>query len=123
MNLIILMEKNRLIHYYIDEHRYERKSMDIKEAENLFKLLSDESRLTIIMSLNECDEMCACKLLERLGCGQPSLSHHMKLLVDSGLVQARKEWKWVHYSLSRNKLNELMSFFEAEKEQCKGEKR
>ena len=46
------------------------------------------------------DEKCACKLLEALQCTQPTLSHHMKILCDSGLVVGRKEGKWMYYSIS-----------------------
>jgi len=45
-------------------------------------------------------EKCACVLLEKLNITQPTLSHHMKILVDSGIVSARKEGKWTHYSIS-----------------------
>ena len=51
------------------------------------------------MSLQQ-KEKCACYLLEELNISQSTLSHHMKLLCDSGLVDYRKEGKWMHYSLS-----------------------
>ena len=43
-------------------------------------------------------------------CNQSTLSHHMKTLVDCGLVIARKDWKWVHYSLNKEKINILIKF-------------
>jgi len=46
------------------------------------------------------EEKCACKLLEALNIGQPTLSHHMKILCDAGVVIGRKEGKWMHYSIS-----------------------
>jgi ArsR family transcriptional regulator len=45
-------------------------------------------------------EKCACVLLEQLEIAQPTLTHHMKILVDSGIVTARKEGRWTHYSIS-----------------------
>ena len=45
-------------------------------------------------------EKCACKLLEEINITQPTLSHHMKILCDSGIVVGRKEGKWTHYSIS-----------------------
>ena len=45
-------------------------------------------------------EKCACKLLDTLEVTQPTLSHHMKILCDSGVVVGRKEGKWTHYSIS-----------------------
>ena len=66
----------------------------------LFKALSDGNRLIILEMLSR-GETCACRLLEALNVVQPTLSHHMKILCDSGLVVSRKEGKWMHYSLSR----------------------
>ena len=69
-----------------------------KESARIFKALSDENRLRILELLRS-GEKCACKLLDDLQISQPTLSHHMKLLCDAGVVQGRKEGKWVHYSI------------------------
>lgn len=63
-----------------------------------FHALADPNRLAILSALQQ-GEKCACDLLEDLQISQPTLSHHMKLLVDSGLVAARKEGRWMHYSI------------------------
>ena len=68
------------------------------EDAKLFKALCDENRLRIMEMLNS-GEKCACVLLEELEISQPTLSHHMKILVDSGIVRGRKEGKWMHYSV------------------------
>lgn len=81
--------------------------MNTKEAALAYKALGDETRLTIIKELASSDEMCACHLLEVVKCNQSTLSHHMKILVDSKLVNVRKDWKWSHYSLNRETLKEL----------------
>ena len=47
-------------------------------------------------------EKCACVLLDDMHITQPTLSHHMKILCDSGIVIGRKEGKWMHYSISEN---------------------
>ncbi len=65
------------------------------------KALADTNRLRII-TLLQGGELCACKLLETVHIGQHTLFHHMKILCDSSLVSARKEGKWVHYSLNKN---------------------
>ena len=65
----------------------------------IFKALCDENRIRI-MKLLRTGEKCACKLLEELNISQPTLSHHMKILCDPGLVTGRKEGKWMHYSIS-----------------------
>ena len=73
---------------------------DEKKVSTIFKALCDENRVRILALLKG-GEKCACKLLEALDIVQPTLSHHMKILCDSGLVVSRKEGKWMHYSLSR----------------------
>ncbi len=65
----------------------------------VFKAFCDENRLMII-ELLQTGEKCACRLLEDLNIGQSTLSHHMKILCDSGVVSARKEGKWTYYSIS-----------------------
>ena len=65
----------------------------------VFKAFCDENRLRILERLRG-GEKCACKLTEDLGIGQSALSYHMKILVESGIVSARQEGKWTHYSIS-----------------------
>ena len=65
----------------------------------VFKAFCDEKRLTILEMLQS-GEKCACVLLEKLDISQPTLSHHMKILVESSIVAARKESKWTYYSIS-----------------------
>lgn len=72
--------------------------MNYREDAKIFKALSDENRLLILNLLKD-SEQCACILLESLKITQPTLSHHMKILVDAGIVDFRKEGKWMHYSL------------------------
>jgi ArsR family transcriptional regulator len=69
------------------------------ENAKVFKAFCDETRL-MVLSLLQNGEKCACVLLERVSVSQPTLSHHMKILVDSGIVSARKEGKWTYYSIS-----------------------
>jgi len=64
----------------------------------VFKAFCDENRLYIIELLKDGDK-CACVLLEKLSIVQSTLSHHMKILCESGVVSSRQEGKWTHYSL------------------------
>ena len=73
----------------------------------LFKALSDTSRLKIIDMLS-CGEKCACDILEDFDFTQPTLSHHMKVLMDSGLVNCRKDGLWSYYSFDVTKANNLV---------------
>ncbi len=83
--------------------------MDPVTAAKCFKALSDPNRLQIL-SLLQSGEQCACVLLEDLQVTQPTLSHHMKILSEAGLVTGRKESKWVHYSVCKERVEELEAF-------------
>jgi ArsR family transcriptional regulator len=65
----------------------------------IFKALCDSNRLKILGLLHS-GEKCACHLLDELEIGQPTLSHHMRILCDSGIVRSRKEGKWSYYSFN-----------------------
>lgn len=65
----------------------------------VFKAFCDENRLMILEMLQS-GEKCACHLLEQMNIGQSTLSHHMKILCESGIVNSRKEGKWTYYSIS-----------------------
>lgn len=66
----------------------------------LFKLLADETRSTILLLLRESGEMCVCDICGATNESQPKISRHMALLRESELVIDRREGKWVHYRLS-----------------------
>jgi ArsR family transcriptional regulator len=86
----------------------------------IFKALSDANRLQIVDMLS-CGELCACKLLQRFKITQPTLSHHMKVLTDCGLVTGRKDGIWMYYSLNRGRIGDFMEFLKLatnEKEEC-----
>ena len=74
-------------------------SLSNKQITVIFKALCDENRVQIFRILQN-GELCACHLLEELHLSQPTLSHHMKVLCDSGLVVGRKDGKCMHYSIS-----------------------
>jgi len=67
----------------------------------LFKALGDANRLQILDILCKCKcECCACNILEKFNFAQPTLSHHMKILCDCGIVNKRKMGKWMYYSIN-----------------------
>ena len=74
-------------------------NLDEKKTAIIFKAFCDENRIRILKLLCT-GEKCGCRLLEELNVTQPTLSHHMKILCDSGIVVGRKEGKWTHYSIS-----------------------
>lgn len=76
----------------------------------LMKALSDETRVKIFSMLSK-GELCACKLLEEFHITQPTLSYHMKALIESGLVNGRKDGKWMRYTIDAEAFGLLKSFF------------
>ena len=80
--------------------------MGFREDVKKIKALTDENRLAIMLALQH-GEKCGCDLLEELNITQPTLSHHMKILADSGLVDYYKEGKWMHYSISAKGVQEF----------------
>jgi ArsR family transcriptional regulator, arsenate/arsenite/antimonite-responsive transcriptional repressor len=83
--------------------------MTSEEIALVCKALGDNNRLQIIQLLSG-GEMCACKLLEKFNITQPTLSHHMKILCECGLVEMRREGKWAHYSLNCGTLTDFKQF-------------
>ena len=76
------------------------------ESAELFKALGDANRLMIVDMLS-CGELCACRILEKFNITQPTLSYHMKILCDCGLVNGRKDGKWTYYSLNEKVVQEF----------------
>ena len=72
--------------------------MDERKIALIFKAFCDENRIRILQLLGG-GEKCACRLLEEMSISQPTLSHHVKILCDSGIVVGRKEGKWMHYRI------------------------
>ena len=69
------------------------------DTAKVLKALSDPKRLRIVDMLS-CGELCACVIQEEFSITQPTLSHDMRVLLDAGIVSARKEWKNTYYSLN-----------------------
>lgn len=74
------------------------------------KALADETRLKIVDMLTE-GELCACTILEEFNITQPTLSYHMKVLCERGLVTSRKDGIWMRYSLNRENLDTIKLIF------------
>lgn len=85
--------------------------MNPTDAASICRALGDPNRLQIAEMLSD-GEKCACELLKRFEITQPTLSHHMKILVECGLVNVRKEGKWSHYSLNGETLRAFRAFLD-----------
>jgi ArsR family transcriptional regulator len=67
----------------------------------LFKALGDRNRLRIVAALNRHDELCACQITELLQVTGATASRHLSVLQHAGLVESRKEGRWVYYRLTQ----------------------
>ena len=94
--------------------------MENKRIASMFKAFCDENRLQILELLRD-GERCACSILDEMQITQPTLSHHMKILCDSGVVVGRKEGKWMHYSISDEGLEEVRKCLNYFTQHSKGE--
>jgi len=81
-----------------------------KENTRVFKALGDPKRAMIIDMLSH-GELCACTILERIDITQSTLSHHMKILRECGLVKGRDVGKWTYYSLDEDIIGKTKQFF------------
>ena len=94
---------------------------DNKRMAATFKAFADENRIQILELLRD-GERCACMLLEEMKITQPTLSHHMKILCDSGVVVGRKEGKLMHYSISADGLGSVRNYLDELMANTKGER-
>jgi ArsR family transcriptional regulator, arsenate/arsenite/antimonite-responsive transcriptional repressor len=86
----------------------------------LFKALSDETRLKIVDMLS-CGELCACDILKSFNITQPTLSYHMKILSECGVVNANRIGAWMHYTLNGDITKQIGEYWNAlscDKENC-----
>lgn len=80
--------------------------MKAEELSLLASALSDTNRIEILKMLAG-KELCACHILSYLGISQPTLSYHMKLLAESGLVSASRRGKWTFYFICRDRISDF----------------
>jgi ArsR family transcriptional regulator, arsenate/arsenite/antimonite-responsive transcriptional repressor len=92
--------------------------LDAGEASDLadgFTALADPVRLRVLSMLAAAPEgeVCVCNFVEPLGKSQPTISHHLKILGEAGLVHGERRGKWVWYSLDRERLASLRAAIDA----------
>ena len=82
---------------------------EAKATAALFKALADPARVRIVnvLATSEGEPVCICHLIEPLGLSQPTVSHHMKRLLDAGLVEREQRGKWAYFSLKEDAVEKL----------------
>jgi ArsR family transcriptional regulator len=88
--------------------------MDESDAEDLaaaFKVLADPARLRLLsmVAAAKAGEACACDLVGPVGRSQPTVSHHLSMLVDAGLLVREKRGKWAWYRVAPERLQALQA--------------
>lgn len=81
--------------------------MKNSEITLIMKALGDETRLKIYNLLAE-KTLCGYLILDKLEISQPTLSYHMRILCEAGLVKAEKDWKWTYYSQNKSRYKEFL---------------
>ena len=72
-----------------------------------FKALSDPTRVAIVNRLAGADEVCVCLFVHELGLSQPTISHHLRVLREAGLVESARRGTWAYYRLIPSAVAEL----------------
>ena len=86
---------------------------DATRTARLFKALGDETRLTIVAMLARAGcAQCVCEIEPKFNLSQPTISHHLKVLRDAGLVETERRGTWVYYSLKRDAVALVLQFVE-----------
>ena len=83
------------------------KPLDERAADELaaaFKVIADPVRLRLLSLIAAAGEICSCDLVVPIGKSQPTISHHMSVLTDAGLVHREKRGKWAWYSVAPDRL-------------------
>ena len=81
---------------------------EVDATADLFKALADPARVRIVNTLaTSSGPVCICELIVPLGLSQPTVSHHMKKLLDAGLVTREQRGKWAYFALKRDAVEKL----------------
>jgi ArsR family transcriptional regulator, arsenate/arsenite/antimonite-responsive transcriptional repressor len=90
--------------------------MPRRAAEDLaaaFKALSDPTRVAIVNRLSTVPEVCVCDLTATFELSQPTISHHLRILRDAGLIEANRQGTWAYYRLVPEAIERLRGVFDA----------
>ena len=77
---------------------------DSARAAAIFKALSDETRLRILKAISSMQELCECNIVPAFGLSQPTISYHLKVLREAGLVDSERRGQWVYHRVNQRAL-------------------
>ena len=81
----------------------------VKDVTGVFKALGDENRARVLMVLMGSGELCVCQITELLGLAASTVSKHLSILAQAGLIESRKKGRWVHYRCAEEKEGSVVS--------------
>jgi ArsR family transcriptional regulator len=77
----------------------------------IFKALADPTRVAIVNRLTTTDSVCVCDLTAAFDLSQPTISHHLRILREAGLVEAERRGTWAYYRLASQAIDGLRNVF------------
>src|SRR5438309_1700743 len=80
---------------------------DSERLAAIFKALADPTRVAIVNRLSAAESVCVCDLTEAFDLSQPTVSHHLRILRDAGLVEAERHGTWAYYRLVPETIDQL----------------
>lgn len=79
----------------------------VEQQAAALQALGDDTRLKMVHLLTRHESLCVCEIQEAFELGQPTVSHHLKILRDAGLVNVARRGKWAYYALRRDALRDI----------------
>ncbi|HEY3247232.1 MAG TPA: metalloregulator ArsR/SmtB family transcription factor [bacterium] len=79
----------------------------VEQRASALQALGDETRLKMVQLLARHDSLCVCEIQEAFELGQPTVSHHLKILREAGLIDSQRRGKWAYYALRREALHDV----------------
>lgn len=84
---------------------------DAEKLAKVLKAVADPARLQLLSLIKASGEACACDLYEPVGLSQPTVSHHLKILTEAGLITRDQRGTWAWFAINPDRLQDLQTFF------------
>ena len=84
---------------------------DAEQLARIFKAVADPTRLQLLSLIKSSGEACACDLNEPVGLSQPTVSHHLKVLTEAGLINREQRGTWAWFSVNHDRMSTLATLF------------
>jgi len=82
---------------------------NMQSVMSILKALGDENRTRVVMALMKTGELCVCQITELLGLAPSTVSRHLSILTQAGLIESHKKGRWVHYRIAENEAGSMIN--------------